>query len=60
MQGKKTRRATASPHLRRSLVVYPNPADNLLSANTWYNALISLPSEGAWPWCRIFFSTSWR
>jgi hypothetical protein len=43
-----------------SMVVYPNPADNLLSANTWYNALISLPSEGAWPWCRIFFSTSWR
>jgi hypothetical protein len=41
-------------------VVYPNPADNSLSANTRYNALISLPSEGAWPWCRICFSTSWR
>src|SRR5215510_11709837 len=36
-------------------VAYSNSADNSLSANTRYNALISLPSEGAWPWCRIFF-----
>ena len=41
-------------------VVCPNPADNSLSANTRYNALISPPSEGALPWCRIFFSTSGR
>jgi len=43
----------------KDLVVSLSPADNSLSANTRYNALISPPSEGALPWCRIFFSTSW-
>jgi integration host factor subunit beta len=53
-------RTGRNPRTGDPVVVCPNPADNSLSANTRYNALISPPSEGALPWCRIFFSTSWR
>ena len=53
-------RCPCAPNSRHLLMVVSlSPADNSLSANTRYNALISPPSEGALPWCRIFFSTSW-